>query len=255
MATERATSPATVTTAAEELERFIRLRDTGDRGLRDELVESYRWLALHCARRFRHRGEPFEDLVQVAHLGILRAVERFDPDAGNRFTSFATPTVLGELRRHFRDTTWAVKAPRRLKELSIELSKIVQSLSQELGRAPRVEEIAERANTGVEEVLEALEAGAGYRTSHLVEEGDGEHPMQARLGIDDPGYARSEVRIALRQLVVKLPERERRIIHLRFVEGLTQSEIADKIGVSQVHVSRILHNTLERLQIRLGATT
>jgi RNA polymerase sigma-B factor len=237
--------------APSDVDEFRRYQETGDRTIRNELVESYRWLAVNCARRFRNRGEPFEDLSQVAMLALVKAVERYDPNMGTRFVSFATPTVLGELRRHFRDTTWAVKAPRRIKDLSLELGWVIQTLSQELGRSPRVEEIAERANSRVEDILEAMEAGAAYRTTRLVEEGDAEHPMHARIGVDDPGFARSEVKVALRQLVVGLPPRERKIIHLRFVEGRTQSEIADEIGVSQVHVSRLLQHTLERLHIRL----
>ena len=238
-----------------DIEDFQRFRATGDRMLRNELVESYRWLALNCARRFRNRGEPFEDLLQVAMLAVVKAVERFDPTMGTKFVSFATPTVMGELRRHFRDTTWAVKAPRRIKDLSLELGWVIQVLSQEFGRSPRVEEIAARVNASVEDVLEAMEAGAAYRTTRLVEEGDAEHPMHARIGVDDPGFARSEVKVALRQLVIGLPPRERKIIHLRFVEGRTQAEIADEIGVSQVHVSRLLHHTLERLHVRLVAAT
>src|SRR5262245_605468 len=148
-------------------ERFAQLRETGDPRVRDELVLHYQWIAQHVARRFADRGEPLDDLLQVARLGLVKAVDRFDPDVGTPFAGFAMPTVLGEVRRYFRDATWAVRVPRRAKELSLEATKAVAALSQELGRAPRVDELAERMAVSEELVLEALDAAAAYRASSL----------------------------------------------------------------------------------------
>src|SRR4051812_13487521 len=148
--------------------RFVEYRRTGNKRLRNELVAEHRWIAIHCARRFARRGEPLDDLLQVAQLGLLKAVERFDPTFGVRFPTFAMPTVLGELRRHFRDHTWPVRVPRRVKELYLELSSCVESLGHELGRPPTIEEIADEMHSSTDEVLEAMEAGAVYRTSSLV---------------------------------------------------------------------------------------
>jgi RNA polymerase sigma-B factor len=236
---------------------FTSYRATGDRRVRNELVEAHRWVAVHCARRFNDRGELFEDLLQVALLGVVKSVERYDPERGTAFSTFAIPTVLGELRRHFRDATWPVKVPRRVKDLSIELSGVIQQLSHDLGRSPQVEEVAARTGTSVEDVLEALEAGAAYRPAPLAAPGAGgdDGYTEDRFGGDDPEFGISEVRVLLRNLVVELPERERRILYLRFYEGRTQSEIADEVGISQVHVSRLLRASLERLHDHLTDST
>jgi RNA polymerase sigma-B factor len=228
---------------------FLRYRASGDRRLRNDLVEAHRWVAVHCARRFNDRGELFEDLLQVALLGVVKSVERYDPTRGTAFSTFAIPTVLGELRRHFRDATWPVKVPRRVKDLSIELSGIIQQLSHDLGRSPRVDEVASRAGASVEDVLEAFEAGAAYRPAPLSTKAPGSDDGERgeRFGHDDPELGTSEVRVLLRELVVALPERERRILYLRFYEGRTQSEIAAEVGISQVHVSRLLRASLDRL--------
>lgn len=238
----------------EVAEAFRRYRSSGDRAQRNALVEQHRWVAVHCARRFNDRGELFEDLMQVALLGVVKSVERFDPERGTAFSTFAVPTVMGELRRHFRDATWPVKVPRRVKDLSIELSAIIQQLSHDLGRSPRVDEVAARADVSVEDVLEALEAGAAYRPAPLPGPGstavDG-FQGDERFGTDDPELAVSEARVMLRELVVTLPVREQRILYLRFFEGRTQSEIAEEVGISQVHVSRLLRASLDRLQDHL----
>jgi RNA polymerase sigma-B factor len=232
---------------------FRAYRETGDRRLRNQLVEAHRWVAVHCARRFSDRGELFEDLLQVALLGVVKSVQRYDPDRGTAFSTFAIPTVMGELRRHFRDATWPVKVPRRVKDLSIELSGIIQQLSHDLGRSPRVDEVAGRAGASVDDVLEALEAGAAYRSAPLAGSGVGsDEGYEERYGTEDPELGVSEVRILLRKLVIDLPERERQILYLRFYEGRTQSEIASEVGISQVHVSRLLRASLDRLQGRLA---
>ena len=230
------------------LDQFREHQRSRDPALREELIEAHRWVALHCARRFEGRGEPLDDLVQVALLGVVKAVDRFDPERGTTFSTFAVPTVLGELRRHFRDTTWPMRVPRRLKELSLELTATVQQLTHELGRAPRVGELAERLRATVEDVLEALEAGGTYRLRSLNERRrDGDDPVEDRIGGDDPDLGRAEASLAVRELLDELQPREQRIVYLRYFEGLTQAEIAEEVGVSQVHISRLLRSSLERM--------
>src|SRR6059058_851360 len=225
---------------------------SGDKALRDEIVASQVGLAEYLARRFRNRGEPIEDLVQVALLGLLKAVERFDPSRGLEFSTFATPTIVGELKRHFRDKGWAVRVPRRVQELHLRLGKVVSSLSQDLGRSPTIGEIAERAGASEEEVLEAMEAGRAYRFASLDApgtSGDEENQsLASQLGQDDPLLTGIEHRVALSPLIAELPRREQVILHLRFFEGLTQSEIAGRLGISQMHVSRLLARSLAKLR-------
>jgi RNA polymerase sigma-B factor len=234
--------------------RFAEYRQSGDRRIRNELIEDHRWLAIHCARRFAHKGEPLDDLVQVAMVGILKAVERFDPSFGVVFTTFAVPTVVGELRRHFRDKTWAVHVPRRAKETYQTVNSVVEELSQVLGRSPTVPEIAERANLSVEDTLEALEVGDCYRGVPLGAPTDQDPGEMLPLGDPDPGFDATDARLTVRGLLEALPdERERRIIHLRFFEGMTQSQIAADIGVSQVQVSRLLRASLEKMRCKLAS--
>jgi RNA polymerase sigma-B factor len=233
-------------------ERFVEYRATGSRRLRDALVEEHVGLAEYLARRFSDRGEAFDDLRQVALVGLLKAVERFEPDRGLRFSTFATPTIVGELKRHFRDRGWAVRVPRRIQELHLQLVKVVGGLSQELGRSPTPEEIARRTGTRVEDVLEAMEAGGVYRLASLDaalanEERNG-LDLSARLGEDDPEFDGVERREELSELLAHLPARERTIVYLRFFEGLTQSEIATEVGISQMHVSRLLAKSLDSLR-------
>jgi len=240
--------------AADADKRFRRLRETGDRELRNQLIEDHRWVAIHCARRFDRRGEPLDDLIQVGQLGLLKAVQRFDPEVGVSFASYAIPTVMGELRRHFRDATWAIKVPRRVKDLHVDLGNAVDFLSGENGRPPSPAEIAEHLGVTVDAVLEALEAGGAYRTSPLVsanDDDDGRREATA-LRTDDATLAGSEDRLLVRQLLETLPERERTIVELRFYAGLSQSEIAERVGVSQVHVSRLLRSSLAALQRAAG---
>jgi RNA polymerase sigma-B factor len=234
-----------------ELERdlFSEYRDTGDRRLRNELAERHRGLAVTLARRFAGRGEPLDDLVQVAMLALLRAIERFEPARGHSFTTFATPTVLGELRRHFRDHTWALKVPRPIKDLHLRVRPAVNELRAELGRAPTVPEVAAHLSVREEDVLQALEVSAAYRPSSIhasAPGGDGQ-TFEERLADDRDDYAATEVEQTVRSLLARLPERERTVLQLRFYDELTQSEIAERIGISQMHVSRILRATLDRL--------
>jgi RNA polymerase sigma-B factor len=229
-------------------ERFVEFRRTGDRAIRNEIIEHYTRLAEFLARRFASRGEPLDDLRQVAFVGLLKAVERFEPDRGLQFSSFATPTITGELKRHFRDKGWAVRVPRRLQELHLQLDRTTATLSHELGRAPTPAEIAARAGVAEEDVLEGMEAGSLYRLGSLDalsedDEGDG----RERIGADDPELGAVEQRIAVESLLQTLPQREQQIVYLRYYEGLTQSEIAEHVGVSQMHVSRLLVKSLDRL--------
>ncbi|HEY8526600.1 MAG TPA: SigB/SigF/SigG family RNA polymerase sigma factor [Acidimicrobiales bacterium] len=235
-------------------ERFARYRATGDRDLRNELIEEHRWLAVHCAQRFAHKGEPLDDLIQVAMLGVLKAVERFDPDYGVVFSTFAVPTIVGEIRRHFRDTTWAVHVPRRLKDLHHTVNVAVTELGQVLGRSPTVEEIAERAGVPVEEVLETLEAGRSYSRVPLSPPSGEDGEDEPNLGEDDRQLEAAEARLTVNELMATLPDRERRIVELRFMGGMTQSQIAARVGVSQVQVSRLLRASLAKMNDTYTAT-
>ena len=236
-------------------ELFARYRaatDEDDRvKLREQLVEQYIGLVEFLARRFRNRGEPLEDLVQVGTIGLLKAIERFDLDREVEFSTYATPTVVGELKRHFRDKGWAVRVPRRLQELHLELSKVVSELGQEIGRSPTVVEIAEYTGQSEETVLEGLEIAQAYNFTSLdapIDVEDGTTSFADQLGSHDEQLENLEYRASLAPEMEKLPERERRILYLRFYKGLTQSEIADRLGISQMHVSRLLNRTLMRLR-------
>jgi RNA polymerase sigma-B factor len=236
---------------AEVREKFTELAATGDRRIRDELVEAHIGLAEYLARRFANRGEPLDDLVQVALIGLVKAVNRFDPNRGVEFSTYATHTIAGELKRHFRDKGWAVRAPRRMQELYLRLTQVVSSLGQQLGRSPTIGELATETQVSEEEVLEALEAGQAYRFASLdVPKGgsDDGDTLGEGLGEDDPGIANAESRVVLSPLMARLPARPRQIIRLRFFEGLTQSEIASRLGISQMHVSRLLARSVAELR-------
>ncbi|HXY90985.1 MAG TPA: SigB/SigF/SigG family RNA polymerase sigma factor [Acidimicrobiia bacterium] len=236
-------------------EKFVTYRRTRDRDLRNELVEAHVRLAEFLARRFAHRGEPLDDLRQVALVGLLKAVERFEPDRGLQFSSFAMPTIVGELKRHFRDRGWAVRVPRRVQELHLELDRTIATLSQELGRPPLPQEIADRAGVREEDVLESMEASSLYRLPSIDALRNGNDPGSApaeRLGDVDPEMDAVENRLAVGELLSVLPEREQKIVYLRFFEGLTQSEIAEHVGISQMHVSRLLVRSLATLGAHTG---
>jgi RNA polymerase sigma-B factor len=225
----------------------------GDRArLREQLVDQYIGLVEFLARRFRNRGEPLEDLVQVGTIGLLKAIERFDLEREVEFSTYATPTIVGELKRHFRDKGWAVRVPRRLQELHLELTKVVSTLGQELSRSPTVAEIARAAGTSEENVLEGLEIAQAYNFTSLdapIDSHDaGSTSFADQLGGEDEQLRNLEYRAALAPEMAKLPERERRILYLRFFKGMTQSEIAERLGISQMHVSRLLNRTLMRLR-------
>lgn len=241
------TITASATTRTTDYARFRQYRAGNDRTLRNRLIEDHRWLAVHCARRFAGKGEPLDDLIQVAMLGVLKAVERFDPDYGATFATFAVPTITGELRRHFRDTTWAVHVPRRARDLQHTVKVAVNDLSQALGRSPIAEEVAEHTGVAVEEVLDALEAARCYRKTPLASIGDGDEDDVDTLGQDDPALDAVDARLTVERLLRELPARERRIVELRYLSGLSQSQIGEIVGVSQVQVSRLLRASLNRM--------
>lgn len=237
----------------EELRRkFNEFAGDRDPALRAQLVEGHLGLAEYLARRFNNRGEQLDDLVQVASLGLLKAVDRFEPSRGVEFSTYATHTIVGELKRHFRDKGWAVRAPRRMQELYLRLGKVVSTLSQELGRSPTIPELAADAQVSEEEVLEALEAGQAYRFSSLDAPGGGDDDdgdtLSAHLGEEDPRLLEAEHRAALSPLIERLAPRDQTILHLRFFVGMTQSEIANQLGISQMHVSRLLARSLNQLR-------
>jgi RNA polymerase sigma-B factor len=222
--------------------------------IRDKLVTLHLPVAQHIAAKFRGRGEPGDDLEQVATVGLINAVDRYDPDRGIAFLAYAVPTMMGEVRRYFRDTAWSIRLPRRLSELHVALGRATRELSQTLGGAPTPSQLAEHLGVSVSEVQEALEAGQSYRTASLdgVMGDDDESPaLLERLGAEDPEMEVVEHRALLEPLLAEVPERERRILIMRFFEHMTQTQIAERIGLSQMHVSRLLARTLEDLRRRI----
>ncbi|MFE6483744.1 RNA polymerase sigma factor SigF [Streptomyces sp. NPDC057757] len=237
---------------------FIELRKLADGSaeyaeLRNQLVRMHLPLVEHLARRFRNRGEPLDDLTQVATIGLIKSVDRFDPERGVEFSTYATPTVVGEIKRHFRDKGWAVRVPRRLQELRLALTTATAELSQQHGRSPTVHELAEKLAISEEEVLEGLESANAYSTLSLdVPDTDDESPAVAdTLGAEDEALEGVEYRESLKPLLEDLPPREKRILLLRFFGNMTQSQIAQEVGISQMHVSRLLARTLAQLREKL----
>lgn len=223
---------------------------------RDELVTMHLPLVQFLARRFRDRGEPLEDLVQVGTIGLIKAVDRFDTGRGVEFSTYATPTIIGEIKRHFRDKGWAVRVPRRLQELRISIGQATAELSQKTGSSPTVAELAAHLGISEDEVIEGLEGAQAYSTSSLDAPmgDDADAPLLAdRLGDDDPALETIEYRESLKPLLAALPSRERRILALRFFHGMTQSQIAEEVGISQMHVSRLLAKSLATLRAGLEA--
>ena len=225
--------------------------------LRAATVEAFLPLSRSLARRYHRGEEPLEDLEQVAAVGLLKAIDGFDPDRGSAFASFAVPTIVGELRRHFRDKGWAIRVPRDLQELALAVQKRTGELSTELGRAPTANELSERLSRPVEDILEAREALRAMRPASLDQpspsDSDEDELPLARVGRVDAGYEHSEQAIAIGQIARDLPERERRILALRYSGDLTQSEIGEQLGISQMHVSRLLRRTLDELNKRAAA--
>jgi RNA polymerase sigma-B factor len=218
--------------------------------LRNQLVEEHRWLALHRARQFARKGEPLDDLVQVALVAVVKAVDRFDAGYGVQFSTFAVPTIDGELRRHLRDRAWSVHVPRGVKERQQVVSRVVNELTQALMRSPSVPEIAKQAGITVEQALEALEVASSYRGVPLTSPDDDDaHGDGTTLGRDDSGFAATEARMVVRKLLALLPtERDRTVVRRRFYDGWSQSQIAAELGISQVQVSRLLRLNLDRMR-------
>jgi len=237
--------------SAKTKELFRRLPN--EPSARDQLVALHMPLVEYLARRFRGRGEPLDDLIQVASIGLLKAIDRFDDGRGVEFSTYATPTIVGEIKRHFRDKGWAIRIPRRLQEVGLTLSKVVPAMSQDLSRSPTVAEIAVRTGFSEEEVLEAMSASQAYSLVSLdapLSE-DGADSL-SRLGAEDESLELFEAWSSVAHLLRKLPHRERQILHLRFVAGETQNQIAKKLGISQMHVSRLLTRTLDGLRAAAG---
>ena len=233
--------------------RFVKDRDPA---IREELVRRYLPFAKNLALRYRGASESFDDLLQVASLGLVNAIDRFDPERGAPFTAFASPTILGELKRHFRDRVWTVRVPRGLHDRMAEVEKAISELTVQLQRSPSVPEIAERLEVDPTDVLEVLEANHNRRPLSLDRpvggEDSEESPAAEWVGDEDSGYELVEDKLALEGALPHLDERERLVLQLRFVEDLTQSQIAERIGHSQMHVSRILRRTLERIRAEVA---
>jgi RNA polymerase sigma-B factor len=230
---------------------FARYRTHGDLAAREELVNRFLPLATGLAHRYHRGGEPLDDLVQVASLGLLKAIDRFDPERGTAFSSFAVPTIAGELKRYFRDKGWALRVPRDLQELAQRVARTTDRLIHELGRTPTVAEVAGALATTPEQVLEAREAASAYRAEsldHPVGDDQDAAVVGDTLGVDELGYLQAEQSATLQALMWVLTDREREILRLRFAEDLTQSEIGRRVGLSQMHVSRVLRGAVRRLR-------
>lgn len=237
---------------AQEDALFREFRRTGSRRIRNELVERHMGLAAHVARRFGRRGPSDDDLRQVAFLALVKAVDRFEPDRDVAFSTFAGRTIEGEIKRHFRDHTWTVRVPRSAKETHLRLRKATDELTQQLGRSPTVPQLAEHLGIGVDEVVEGIAAGSAYTTASidapLGPDGEGER----QLGADDEGFAHVADSSLVEDLLATLPPREQQIVRLRFYGELSQSEIAERVGISQMHVSRLLRRSFEQMRQRAG---
>ena len=224
--------------------------------VRAELIQLHLPLVDHCARRFRNRGEPYEDLVQVGTIGLIKSVDRFDTDRGVEFSTYATPTIIGEIKRYFRDKGWAIRVPRRLQELRMRISATTAELTQSLGRSPTASELADAIGCSVEDVVDGLESGNAYSTLSLDagdSSEDGALTMLDTLGVEDDGLENVELRESLKPLLAALPAREKNILMLRFFKNMTQSQIAAEVGISQMHVSRLLTRTIAHLRESMEA--
>jgi RNA polymerase sigma-B factor len=234
-----------------------RYHEDGDLQAREKLIEQYMSLVRSLARRYSYRGEQLEDLVQIGAIGLIKAIDRFDLERGVELTTYATPNIIGEIKRHFRDKGWSVRVPRGLQELNVQLSRLIEQLTVQLGRSPTIPELAKAAGSEEEEVLEALESGRAYSSLSLSTGGtqdDGEEldPLES-IGSEEHQYEVSEDRAILAPGFKVLDERERKILHLRFFEGLTQSQIAQHVGISQMHVSRLIRRSLEKIREEIAA--
>ena len=235
-------------------ELFRRFKEEGDEDAREQLIMSHLNLVRFLASKFKNRGEPLDDLVQVGTIGLIKAIDRFDTTRGLEFTTFATPTIMGGIKRHFRDKGWSVRVPRRLQELSSKVNQVTDELTKDLQRSPSVEEIAEALDSNVDEVLEAMESSSAYSSVPLEAGGQGDDEAPSVIDhyvTEDEDLAASDDRMVLEETVRDFSPREQEIIRMRFLEGMTQVEIAKKLGISQVQVSRLLRRTLQKVQEKI----
>ena len=236
-------------------ELFRRFKEEGDMDAREKLVMSHLNLVRFIANKFKNRGEPIDDLIQVGYLGLLKAIDRFDPSRGLEFTTFATPTIMGEIKRHFRDKGWSVRVPRRLQELSAKVNQASDTLTSQLQRSPTIAEIADYLDATVDEVLEAMESSSAYSSVSLEApsgaDDDDTPSVIDRYATEDSDLAFTDDRIIIEEALASFSPRERDVIEMRFLKGMTQIEIAEKLGISQVQVSRLLRRTLKKIQDKI----
>lgn len=236
-------------------ELFRRFKEEGDMDAREKLVMSHLNLVRFIANKFKNRGEPIDDLIQVGYLGLLKAIDRFDPSRGLEFTTFATPTIMGEIKRHFRDKGWSVRVPRRLQELSAKVNQATDTLISQLQRSPTIAEIADYLDATVDEVLEAMESSSAYSSVSLEApsgaDDDDTPSVIDRYATEDSDLAFTDDRIIIEEALASFSPRERDVIEMRFLKGMTQIEIAEKLGISQVQVSRLLRRTLKKIQDKI----
>jgi RNA polymerase sigma-B factor len=238
-------------------ELLRRYHEEGDLSAREQLIEQYLSLVRSLARRYAYRGEQLDDLVQIGCIGLIKAIDRFDIDRGVELTTYATPNIIGEIKRHFRDKGWSVRVPRGLQELNVQLSRLVEELTVQLGRSPTISELSEASGADEEDVLEALESGRAYTSLSLSggggsEDDDSLDPMET-IGEEEHRYEISEEWAVIAPGLRVLDDRERKILHLRFFQGLTQSQIAQQVGISQMHVSRLIRRSLEKIRAEIAA--
>ena len=238
-------------------ELFRLYKEEGDEEARDQLVVSHLNLVRFLASKFKNRGEPFDDLMQVGTIGLIKAIDRFDPSRGLEFTTFATPTIMGEIKRHFRDKGWSVRVPRRLQDLSQKVKGATDDLAIQLGHTPSVSELAEYLGASVDDVLEAMEASSAYSSVSFEKTSNPDDEdaltLMDSLGDEDRDLTGTDDRLLLDEVISSFSPREQQVVRMRFIEGLTQVEIANQLGISQVQVSRLLRKTLGRLQEKIGA--
>ena len=236
-------------------ELFRRYKEEGDVEAREKIVMSHMNLVRFLANKFKNRGEPLDDLIQVGYLGLLKAIDRFDPSRGLEFTTYATPTIMGEIKRHFRDKGWSVRVPRRLQELSAKVNQATDVLTTELQRSPKIEEIAEYLDASVDEVLEAMESSSAYSSVPLEGTGNNDNDdapsVLDRYATEDSALNFTDDRLIIEEALKGFSPREREVIDLRFLQGMTQIEIAEQLGISQVQVSRLLRRTLKKIQDKI----
>ena len=252
---EKTTSSRSAWDKQKTHELFRRYKEHGDMDAREQLVMSHLNLVRFLANKFKNRGEPLDDLIQVGYLGLLKAIDRFDPERGLEFTTYATPTILGEIKRHFRDKGWSVRVPRRLQELSAKVNQATDTLTTPLQRSPTIDEIADYLDASVDEVLEAMESSSAYSSVPLEGTGSSENDdapsIIDRYATEDSELALTDDRLIIEEALEGFSPREREVIELRFLKGMTQIEIAEKLGISQVQVSRLLRRTLKKIQDKI----